>query len=252
MQTAFHLRSLNIGFRLGLTLLCVVLCGGFAASAGHLFFHDHKRDERPGLTVDDVKGVYHGIRTRAPLLVALDRKHPATLPEDDRGRLIKWLTGNKITEEYDNLDLGDKAPAEIIAKNCVSCHARNASDPVAKKLPLEFLDDVRAVAVSREVNPNSVEIITSSTHVHAVSLATLSFVLALLVSFTRFRGGFVGLLVMLNGLGLLVDIGGWWLTRHYEQFAYLIVGGGAVYFVSSLLLVVMVVGDLWLPRKEGS
>ncbi len=243
------LRTLPFSFRLGITLLCVLLGGGFAASAGHLFFHDHKRDERPGLTVDDVKGVYKGIRTRAPLLVALESNHPPTLPPEDSERLIKWLTGNRITEDYDNFDLGENAPAEIIARNCVSCHARNASDPVARKLPLEFLDDIKSVAVSRDITPNSIEIVTSSTHTHAISLATLSFVLGILLVLSRFRGRFTGIVFALHAFGLLSDIGGWWLTRLYADFAYMIVAGGAIYFISTAILTLQVLADIWLPNR---
>jgi hypothetical protein len=244
-----QLRSLGFSARLGITLLCLVFVIGFAASAGHLFYHDHKRDERPGLTVDDVQGVYHGIRSRAPMLVALEANHPETLPAEDRQRLISWLNGTKLNEEYDNLDLGENAPAEIIARNCISCHARNSSDDIAKKMPLEFFDDVRKVAVSRDIQPNSIEIVTASTHTHALSLATLSFVLIFLILGTRFKGGAIGMMIFVNGFGLLADIGGWWLTRSNPDFAKLIIAGGACYFISSLLMLLLVVIDLWLPLK---
>lgn len=252
LTQASYLRPLPFFFRVGLTILTVVLGGGFVASAGHLFNQHNKRDEIPGLTVDDVKGVYHGIRTRAPLLVALENDHPETLPADDRDRLIKWLTSNRITEDYDNLDMGDNAPAEIIARNCVSCHARNASDPVARKLPLEFLDDIKAIAVSRDVTPNAKEILTTSTHTHAISLATFSFTLALLLALTRFRGRVTGVLLALHALGLICDIGGWWLTRLHPTFAYMIISGGAVYFITTGILTLQLVADLWLRNKPAS
>lgn len=244
-----QLRSLGFSARLGITLLCFVFVIGFAASAGHLFYHDHKRDERPGLTIDDVEGVYHGIRSRAPLLVALEANHPETLPAEDRQRLITWLTGTKVTQEYDNFDLGENAPAEIIARNCISCHSRNSTDEVAKKLPLEFLDDIRAVSVSRDIQPNSIEIVTASTHTHALSLATLSIALIFLLICTRFKGGAIGMIIFVNGFGLLADIAGWWLTRSNPDFAKLIIAGGALYFISSLLMLLLIVIDLWMPAK---
>ncbi len=247
-----HLRSLPTIFRVGIMFVLLVLGGGFLAASTHLFYHDHMRDEREGLTVDDVKGVYHGIKTRAPMLVALEDNHPPTMPAADREILINWLNGEKVRDDYDNIDLGDRAPAEIIAKNCISCHARNASDPVAKKMPLEFLDDVMAVSVSRNVTPNSTQIIVNSTHTHAISLATLSLTLGGLLCLTRYRGGFTGLVFALHGFGLLADIGGWWLTILNPEFAYLIMAGGATYFITTAILSLLIAADLWLPQKPGN
>jgi hypothetical protein len=242
-----HLRSLGAFHRLAITLLCLLIAGGFVAAGTHLYNKTNERDQIKGLSLDDVKGTYHGIRTRAPLLVALERNHPETLPKDDHDRLVKWLTGTRVTEDYDNPDLADKAPAEIIARHCVSCHARNASDAVAKKTPLEFLDDVRALAVSRDVTPNPAHVVADSTHAHALSLASLSLVLTLLLAFSRWRGSFAGLLIAAHALGLVCDIGGWWLTRENASFASLIVAGGATYFATAALLLGLIVADLWLP-----
>jgi hypothetical protein len=244
-----YLRTLPGAFRLGIFFILLVLGGGFLASARHLYNHDHKRDERPGLTVDDVKGVYHGIKTRAPMLVALESGHPEGMPQADRDDLLKWLNGDKLRDDYDNLDLGDRAPAELITKNCISCHARSASDPVAKKMPLEFLDDVMAVSVSRNVTPNSVEIITNSTHTHAISLATLSLTLCGLVALTRFRGGFIGIVAALHGLGLLGDIGGWWLTILHPDFAIMIMICGGIYFLTTATLSIAIALDLLLKQR---
>lgn len=251
MADALLLRSLGSLHRLGLTFLLLMLAGGFVASGTHLFNKTHERDQLKEMSLDDVKGTYHGIRTRAPLLVALERNHPESLPAADRERLTKWLTGNRVTEDYDNPDLGANAPAEILSKNCISCHSRNATDAAAKKVPLEFLDDVRVLATSRDVSPNPAEAIVASTHAHAISLGTMSLVLGLMLGLSRWRGGFAGLVFAVHGLGLICDIGGWWLTRSNDSFAMLIVAGGAAYFATAGLLLLMLIADLWLPARRA-
>ncbi len=62
-----RLRSLPAGARLGLLCLCVVVLIGLGASATHLYWHYEKRDERAGLTYDDIAGAYHGMSSVAPL-----------------------------------------------------------------------------------------------------------------------------------------------------------------------------------------
>lgn len=238
--------------RLGLTGLMAVLLMGLVASAAHLFWHYEKRDEQPGLTVDDVRSAYRGINSPSRLHESLMSGHPEQLPKDSRQTLIKWLEGSKVAEDYDSLDLGASAPGELIAKNCVSCHSRKAekADPRARALPLEFWDDVKKVAFARKIEPVPVKIVAMSTHAHALSLATLSIVVSLLACATRLPRGLISLLIGLTGLALMFDIASWWLAREADVFVYLIVGAGAVYNAGTALLILLITLDLWLPSKR--
>src|SRR5690606_28585098 len=85
------------------------------------------------------------------------------------------------------------------------------------------------VAVSRDVNPVSIEILAASTHTHALSLATLGLVVSGLGLATGWSRRLTGTLVLLCGAGLLGDIGGWWLARSWSEATLLIVGAGLVF-----------------------
>jgi len=187
-----RLRSLGVLMRLGVSLLVVTLLGGYAVSGVHLMWHHENRDERPGFTIDDVRGAYHGITSRAPLLVALEDGHPDELtdtpmPEGDRRTLIDWVRSGRIDEDFDNYGaFEDYPPADILFDNCVSCHTRDASGPdAAPAVPLKYLDDVRAVSVSREVKPNSRQIVATSLHTHAPTMSIVLLVVAGLGAMTR-------------------------------------------------------------------
>ena len=80
----------------------------------------------------------------------------------------------------------------------------------------------------RPISPVSIEILAASTHTHALGLSAVTLVLAWLALLTSWPRAIVGLLVGATGLGLLLDIGSWWLTREWIEFAYLIMGAGAV------------------------
>jgi hypothetical protein len=242
-----QLSSLPWLARLGLLGLVGVMLGGLAASATHLYWHHGPRDERPGLTMDDITGTYHGVERVAPLLTALERNHPPELPEADRATLLTWLGGDRVSEDYDNLDLGDAAPAEILARSCTSCHARDSDDPVAAELPLLYWDDVKDVAFSRQINPTSREILAASTHAHALSMAPLAVVIALLAFLTRWPRGLVGLLVGVMGVCLFADLASWWLAREMAGLVWVIVAGGGAYNLASALLLLMVGVDLVRP-----
>lgn len=248
-----RLRDLPAAARLGITCMVVVLAFGLATSAAHLVAHHEKRDERPGLSLDDVRGAYHGIRTRAPLRVALERGHPEKMADRDRRALLAWLEGGASSETYDSLDLGEYAPAEILDRNCLSCHARNADDSIGKRVPLEYWDDVRVLAVSRDVKPTAPEILIASAHTHALAMGTLSLLVGMLSLATRFPAGLVGFLVLLSGAGLAADLGSWFLAREHGVFVWGIVGGGAAWMGGTALMLAIVLFELWLPcRREAA
>jgi flagellar biosynthesis protein FliQ len=201
--------------------------------------------------VDDVKGVYHGIRSKSPLLVALQRNHPESLTADDRDRLTKWLTGQNVSRVYDDIDLGDKSPQILIADNCRSCHSQASTDAAAKTVLLDSDDEVMKLSISRDITPNSTGVVMASTHVHATTLAIVGLVIVMLAACTRWARLLVGFLAGLSGIGLAADIAGWWLTRHHADFAYMIMAGGAAFMAGSVLLTLLIMLDLWLPRRSA-
>lgn len=251
-----RLRDLGPLARLGVAFAVLTLLGGTAASGLFLYLNQQNRDERPGLTIDDIKGHYHGITTRAPLLLAIEADHPreltgAALPTADRDALIAWLSSDRLNQNYDNPDLGDLAPSEIMAVNCLDCHARDArGEHAAPAMPLEYWDDVQPLSISRQIQPVDLKILAASTHTHALGLAAVTIALMWLALLTSWPSAIVGLVVAATGVGLFLDIGSWWATRQIVEFAYLIAAAGAVYNGGMVILGLLVLADLLRPAGK--
>ncbi|MBC7835343.1 MAG: hypothetical protein H7Y88_09620 [Phycisphaerales bacterium] len=251
-RRTFRLADLPWGARLGLAFLVLTLLGGLAASMQHLVFHHQNRDEQPGVSVEDIQGAYHGVKTTAPLRGALERNHPPAMSEADRDVLVKWIASDRISEDYDNLDLGDAAPNELIARNCLSCHGRSAADPIAKTVPLEFFDDIKKVAFSREVSPVDIKILAASTHTHALSLGMLTIVVSALLLLTGLPRRLSGLAIFIAGFMLLADLAAWWIARDYADVVYIVIGAGAAYNATTAIMLVAVLVELLLGgRAKG-
>lgn len=264
---SFRLRSLPATARLALTCLLVVLGGGIAASLQHVVDHHQNRDSKPGVSLDDIKGAYHGVQVEAPLLAALERNHPESLPAAQREFLKDWLLGKqdpvtkkrpkdgnpRLVEDYDSLDLGDSAPAEILAKNCLGCHSRKAPEAqaVAKKLPLDYLDDVKKIAFEKKIDPPPVAILTNSTHAHALSLGTMSTVLGLLLMGTRWPKWLSGGVFLVAAAALLADLSCWWIARTREPAVYVLIVAGGAYAATTVVSLLLVLADLWAPKRAG-
>ncbi len=259
-EAPWRLRALSPAVRVGLTCLVLTALGGLLASGRHVVDHHQGRDERPGLSLDDLRGAYHGVRTTAPLITALEREHPADVTDDQellltarqRDVLKGWLAGDRISEDYDSLDLGDAAPAEIMAARCLACHSRGATlgDGVGERIPLDYWDDVKKVAFSREINPVDVEILTTSMHTHALSLATLSLVAGGLVLATAWPRRLVHGLIAVIGIALVADLGGAFLARPWSGAIWFVVVGGGAFSAAVALALLLVLIDLWRPASE--
>ncbi len=250
----FRLRDLPFSARLALTLLVLVNLGGFIASGLHMMRHHENRDEREGLSMTDLQGAYSGVQSPAPLLTALESEHPdelqnTSLEPASRTLLLDWLRGDRISEGYDDIDLGDQSPAEILDRSCVSCHSRNADQDLQAPPFLEYWDDVSGLAFSRNISPVDEDILLASTHTHAISLATVTIIIAGLMLLTSWNP------LLRNGLGLLAasglsfDLAAWWLAREASAMVYAIVAGGFLYAGSMMLMMLAIVTDLWRPRR---
>lgn len=246
----FRLRDLGVGARLALTSLVLTFLIGFAASAQHLVNHHENRDGQPGVSLTDLEGAYHGVSATAPLVSALERGHPEGLASEERALLLAWLGGERISEDYDNFDLGDSAPAEIVARSCVECHERG--DATAEVPALEYWDDVAKLAFSREIAAVPEEILAASTHTHALTLAAISVAIGLLWLGTRWPRWLKDWSFALGGLALLADLVCWWLAREHAGLVVLIAVSGAAYSGVMVLALLGVLADLWLPGGRSA
>jgi hypothetical protein len=245
--TTLRLRDLPASLRLALSALVLVFLGGFAASGYHLREHHQNRDEQPGVSLADLEGAYRGIQTTSPLVGALERGHPAELKASDRELLLKWLHSARIAEDFDNLDLGDAAPAELLRRDCMTCHARAAVAKNDAKVALEYWDDVNKLAFSRHVEPVSTAILAASTHTHALALGTVTVIVALLLLLTRWPRALCNVVVAIAAIGLLADLGSWWLARASAGFVVVIAVSGFAYAGSMVIALLAVLAELWLP-----
>ncbi|MCA9279813.1 MAG: hypothetical protein H6815_09530 [Phycisphaeraceae bacterium] len=259
MKHVPKLTSLPYTARIGIAVLMLTLLGGYVVSGIHLKTHYDNRDGSPGFTLGDIRGHYHGVQSPSPLVASLQQDHPdaETLPDDKRKALLDWLAEtDKLSEQYDNFDLGDNAPAEIIAVSCLDCHSRNSTGPDAHpSVPLEFWSDIQEIAFSKDIQPTSEAVLAMSQHTHAPTMAVILIIVGLLACMTRLHGQLTGIVLLAGGLGLGLDMASWWLARSNEVWINVLVAGGTVYAIAIGLLGAVVVIDCLIPsfaKQSGS
>jgi hypothetical protein len=242
------LRDFGFLARLGFLGLLLTLVGGIVTAMLQVRQHYAPRDQEPGLSMLDLEGAYHGVKAPSLLLAAIkDRNHPPELAKNKRDALVKWLEGNRVQTDYDNIDLGDFAPAEIIASDCLSCHGRTSKDPAARAIALDDWTTVKTIAFSKTIEPTPVDKVIVSAHAHMPALATSTLVLALLLFMTTYPRRLIEGLAGTMGVFLMLDFAGWWVARHWVQGTYLIVAAGGVYNAAAAVAILLLMIELTRP-----
>ena len=234
--------------RFGVTCLLAVLALGLGASLLHMRAHHANRDGEAGLSKVDIEAAYHGIDQPSQLVRTLKGGHPDDLGSQDRALLLDWLDGGRVSEDYDSLELGDLAPAEVLDAACLRCHSRAASEPVDPML--EYWDEVEELAFARQLEALPPEVLFASLHTHALALGSLSLLLGLLTLASRFGPNLRSLPLALGGLGLLLDFTGWWLARDQGAWVAAILIGGGLFALSTTLSFLIILAEMWLPTDR--
>lgn len=258
-KSSLALRRLPLGARLSLTFLMLVLLGGYLASGLHMQEHHHNRDGRPEMSMADIEGVYHGVTTPSRLRELLLLGHPGDIEgaeppnPDDVSELLAWLEGDAVAENWSNIDFGEGfgSPEELTAATCGACHgAQVASNERAEPL-LATWDHYKEFAFENSVSPTDEAILLASTHTHAISLATVTLLVCMLMHISRFSRKQKGILEVLASGGLFLDLACWWLARDTALFVPLIVVGGVAHAGAMGLMMLAVIVDVWAPEPGG-
>ena len=256
----FSLRRLPFGGRLSFTFLLAVVGGGYASALLFMVDHHQGRDDREGLTMTDVEGLYHGTVRPALFGGLLEEGHPsevdggAALDDLDRDVLLEWLRGEDVAANWSNIDFGDGfgSPQEIVSTTCAGCHG--AAAPLEKRAEPELStwNDYQDIALEKEINPNDTAVLLASTHTHALAMGTITMLMVLLAYATRLPRFLVSLVAFAASAGLALDLASWWLARESAGWVWGVVGGGAAHAGGMALLFVIVFLDLWFPGGRST
>ncbi|MCH7812556.1 MAG: hypothetical protein IID40_00915 [Planctomycetes bacterium] len=171
------LTGLPLAGRVLLTGFVVLIGMGYLAALGHLYHRHRYADQRPGLTLDDLRANFAGIeaparvvpdgRTAVPTSRMLEmtlpgapmRKHLIEGGPESVRALTVWLERGALEAEIDEggqVEQGDPSASSVIQRRCLSCH--NAEDGEKSDTPYgpDFFDADYAM-VYRYAAPGTAE-----------------------------------------------------------------------------------------------
>ncbi len=265
-----------------LTAFLALLGVGYLVSVLNIYEHHQDADLEPGLTLNDLRRVYHGLEkqvtsevratTPAPMLrmVAPGGKMRKFLERGGEPAvrvLTSWLEAGAPEADFvkgGRPEPGDPAPRQVIANQCIRCHnaqgdkadvpyaQTDASEPeyelVAKKalpLPGPTTQQTQTVWLA----PTGLAELVQITHPHILAIPVLALIVGGLFLLTGLPRGFKAVVGPLPMLAVCFDLGSWWLARPFEPFVYVIAAAGAIFGIAFGAQVLCVFASLWFGSR---
>ena len=232
-----HFQELPSTMRTLFTGALAVVGLGYLFAAIYVFAAHSGADGRPGLSVEDIKITYGGSAETTPLEKALRGPMSGMLPQRDLAAVLDWIREG-----------GQKRPFEagiegIFEANCLSCH--DGSNP-----HLSNLDGYENVALTVEQDTGAdLYTLVRVSHIHLFGLTFIFFIVGFIFSHAYLRPLWLKHLILIAPFaGVIVDVLGWYVTKVFSPFAWMVLIAGVVNGVSFAAMWVISAYQMWLYK----
>lgn len=287
----FRLANLPVAAKVMLSAFLALVGLGYLIAVGNIYEHHAEADLEPGISMNDLRRVYHGIekevtaevhtRLPSPMLLMVRpggkmRKHLERGGEPAIRSLMGWLeTGAKESAfaQAGSPEPGDPPPQQVIANQCIRCHNPEGVMDDVPYAPSDADEPEYALVARKATGPvgpttQQTQVISLAptgraelvqiTHAHILAIPVFTLIVGGLFLSTGLRPVFKAALGCLPMLALCFDFASWWLARLYEPFVYVVAGSGGVFGAAFGLQILCVFGSMWFGRttlhaaKEGA
>lgn len=218
------------------TLFLLVVSLGYLAALSNVFFTTGDMTLDGKSDVQDIAAKFHGSDKLTRLTVAIRTTMREHLESEAEVETIeRWVFGAKDEATY------DEVIAPLLDQRCLKCHDAFGE---AEKLPLTTYKQV--LPYTEPFRGKTWQALAQLSHQHLLGMGVLFFAVGA-VLFQRQRRFM--LKVWLNSAGfaaIIVDIGGWWLTKLEPSCAYLVMAGGAGHALAFAAMLVLALYEMWV------
>jgi hypothetical protein len=285
MKPVFRLSELSVPAKITATAFLLLIGSGYLVAVTKIYVWHNMADGTPGLSMDDLRAVYHGLikaippearqKPISPMLKEVSaggkmRKHLLKGGDPAKWALIGWLEQGAMRETFDkpgkshNQDI--PSPQQVIADLCIKCH--NAADgeereipysPDTKTAPQYALVAKKALTppVSPENEINYFDAISEKellhiTHAHILSIPVFVLLVAVMFLHTGLAPWFKLIISPLPMIATCVEFACWWLARSWEPAVYGIAAAGAVFGIALGVQILCAFVSMWFGRKPAA
>ena len=228
--------------KIGVSLFLVLAGVGYLLGFANILLTYSDVDQKPGLSVQDIRISFYGAREMTALEASIDGSMKQYFTSDaDYQATKQWIADGAKEEEWES------TIQPIFAASCVMCHSEAAK---VAGVALETYPEVEEHLV--QDTGKSVGRLVSLTHTHLLGTMTVIFILAMIFSYTRFSEPLKLIVMILSFGSIVLDLGSWWLAKLSGALAPLVIIGGASLGLSFAILVLLSLYDVWLRKPTQS
>ena len=232
-----HFQELPISMRTLFTGALLVVGLGYVFAMLYVFVAHSGADGKPGLSVEDIKITYSGSKETTQLEKALRGPMSGMLPQKDLAVMLDWIRDGAIKKTY------TASVESIVADNCLSCH--DGSNPHLSNL--DGYENIIEV-VTQDTGADLFTLVRVS-HIHLFGLTFIFFIVGFIFSHSYVRPLWLKSAIIATPFaGVIADVLGWYVTKVYTPFAWVVLIAGALNGLSFAVMWVISMYQMWIYR----
>ncbi len=236
-EQGWQLHLAPLGLKFSISLLVVTLSAGLLASQFLVSQSLHGGDHWTWPSMEQLRLKY----AASPLERAILTQMAQYLDKPtEAAPVVAWSrAGGERSTYYEHV-------APVLSRRCLRCHG---GESTRGDVDLSTWGDLAPLALSR--GPAWGDLLRN-THLHLFGISLLLFLAGVLLWCSRWSRWLQLGLPLLAFVALLADIGGWWLSRHFEPAIYLVMSGGLLMTTGLTACLGLVLFDIWRPGPKSS
>jgi len=232
-----HFQELPVSMRTLFTGALLVVGLGYLFAILYVFAAHSEADGKSGLSVDDIKITYSGSSETTPLEKALRGPMSGMLPQRDLATLVEWIHEGANKRAY------EAGIESIVDVNCLSCH--DGSNPHLSNL--DGFENMQEV-VAQDTGADMYTLVRVS-HIHLFGLTFIFFIIGFIFSHAYMRPVWLkSVIIAAPFAGVIADVLGWYVTKVFTPFAWVVMVAGAVNGLSFAVMWVVSMYQMWFYR----
>jgi len=232
-----HFQELPVSMRTLFTGTLLVVGLGYLFAIMYVFAAHSAADGKPGLSVDDIKITYSGNTEITPLESALRGPMSGMLPQKDLATVLDWIRDGANKRSY------GEGIETIVETNCLSCH--DGSNPHLSNL--DGYEKIQEV-VAQDTGADMYTLVRVS-HIHLFGLTFIFFIIGFIFSHAYFRPVWLkSAIIAAPFAGVIADVLGWYVTKVFTPFAWVVLIAGAVNGLAFAVMWVVSMYQMWFYR----
>jgi len=233
-----HFQYLPMSLRVLYTMVLLVFGVGYVFAMINIYVSDAGKDGDPMLSEKDLMITYGGNPEGTKLETSLRGPMQDMLPAEKRQVIFDWLHAGAQQEEF------EAKINPIIQEHCVACHTPEANPHLTD---LRAYEGVAKVAAKDE-GMNLATLVRVS-HIHLFGIAFIFYIVGQIYSHAWVRPVWLKCVVIAAPFAVVfTDVGSWYLTKIWAQFAWVVIGSGAIMGLSFAIMWLTSMYQLWFYK----